>query len=497
VGRGYINDPERTRMAYVPDPIRPGNRLYRTGDYGRWRPDLRLEFLGRRDAQVKIRGYRIEIGDIENALMRLPGVRNGAVVVAERADGGKQLVAFYSGPEALDVAHMRARLGEWLPEYMVPSMIGWMEELPLSDNGKIDRKQLRSVAAELDSPDESVEPPTTPTERRLAAAWAKVLGIPESRIGRGDSFGDLGGTSLSAVRLAVALDREVSLKDVTSHPVLADLAALVDGQTDPQAGLLQSLAEPAGEPAGVLICFPYAGGNAVNYQQMAATLRDHGLAVHAVELPGHDVAAETGEFWSLSAVVDKVVAEVAQLGPGPFLLWGHSAGAAFAIETARQLTQAGMPVERVFIGAQLLGDPGERRRAIGELADRSDAEIGAGLSEDAGYTDPGALDAQLVEHVGAAFRHDIVSASGHLAEMLDDPPAEKLQTPMTVVVAVDDPSTEGFESESAAWELVAEQVDVSVLTEGGHYFPRTRPAESAEVVLSHTALVSPTPTASG
>ena len=111
VGRGYINDPERTAMAYVPDPIRPGNRLYRTGDYGRWRPDGKLEFLGRRDAQVKIRGFRIEIGDIENALMRVPGVRNSAVVVADRADGSRHLVAFYSGSEALEAAHIREPTG--------------------------------------------------------------------------------------------------------------------------------------------------------------------------------------------------------------------------------------------------------------------------------------------------------------------------------------------------------------------------------------------------
>ncbi len=230
VGRGYINDPERTAMAYVPDPIRPGNRLYRTGDYGRWRPDGKLEFLGRRDAQVKIRGFRIEIGDIENALMRVPGVRNSAVVVADRADGSRHLVAFYSGPQPLEAAHIREQLARWLPDYMVPSAIQWMEDLPLTGNGKIDRKRLGPIAAELETAEADVEPPTTPTEKRLVWAWASVLGIPEGRIGRRDSFFDLGGTSLSGVRLMVALDRAVSLKDVTSNPVLADLAALVDGR---------------------------------------------------------------------------------------------------------------------------------------------------------------------------------------------------------------------------------------------------------------------------
>jgi amino acid adenylation domain-containing protein len=491
VGRGYINDPDRSRMAYMADPIREGERLYRSGDYGRWRPDGKLEFLGRRDAQVKIRGFRIEIGDIESALLRLPGVRNGAVVVAERADGSKQLVAFYSAPQPLEADRMQEQLGEALPAYMVPSAIQWLENLPLTANGKINRKQLRPIAAELDTAEASLEPPTTPTEQRLASAWAAVLGISENQIGRRDDFFDRGGTSLSAVRLAVALDREVSLKDVTSYPVLADLAALVEGRTSRDAGLLQSLSQPAGEPAGVLVCFPYAGGNAVNYQPMATALRSHGLAVYAVELPGHDLAAEAETFVPMSEVVDQVVAEIAEFGSGPVLLWGQSAGAAFAVDTARQLTRAGVNVERVFLGAQLLGDAADRRRAIREVTNQSNAEIAAALSADTGYTDLGELEAQRAEHIGAAFRHDFVSANRYLAEVVDDPPAEKLKTPVTVVVAADDPITEDFANQYVGWQLLAEQVDLHELTDGGHYFPRTRPAESAQAVLRSVRSLSP------
>ena len=150
VGRGYVNDPERTRLAFMADPHREGERLYRSGDYGRWRPDGKLEFLGRRDNQVKIRGFRIEIGEIENALLRVPGVRDGAVVVAERADRSKRLVAFYSGERPLEVDVLRDRLGESLPAYMVPSAFHWREALPLTANGKIDRKTLTALAGELD-----------------------------------------------------------------------------------------------------------------------------------------------------------------------------------------------------------------------------------------------------------------------------------------------------------------------------------------------------------
>ncbi|MFJ6081275.1 amino acid adenylation domain-containing protein [Streptomyces sp. NPDC092369] len=222
VGRGYVNDPERTRAAFTEDPYRPGERLYRSGDHGRWRPDGKLEFLGRRDSQVKIRGFRVELGEVENALLRVPGVRDGAVVVV----GGVRLVAFCTGPYPVDAEKVREVLGASLPAYMVPSLVHWRETLPLTANGKTDRKSLTALAADLD--DSGSGTPGTPGERRLAAAWAEVLGIPEQRIGRRDHFFDRGGTSMSAVKLAIVLDRAITLKDVTRHPVLADLAGLLD-----------------------------------------------------------------------------------------------------------------------------------------------------------------------------------------------------------------------------------------------------------------------------
>src|SRR5437773_1184148 len=212
------------------DPHREGQRLYRGGDYGRWLPEGKLEFLGRRDTQVKISGFRIEIGEIENTLLRVPGVRDGAVVVRERADQSKHLVAFYSGQQPLDANVLRDRLGESLPEYMVPSAYHWRENLPLTANGKIDRRALMAIGGELDVAEQDHDGPSTATEHRLAAAWADVLGIPKDKIGRRDHFFDLGGTSLSAVKLVISLERAVSLKDLTGHPILADLATLIDGR---------------------------------------------------------------------------------------------------------------------------------------------------------------------------------------------------------------------------------------------------------------------------
>ncbi|HEV8400267.1 MAG TPA: non-ribosomal peptide synthetase [Gemmatimonadales bacterium] len=222
VGRGYINDAERTQRAFLQDPRRPGQRLYRSGDFGRSLPDGKLEFLGRRDSQVKLHGFRIEIGEVENALLRVAGVRDGAVVV------NAHLVALYAGERPLDPAVIRDKLAESLPAYMIPSAFHWRKTLPLTENGKIDRKALTALAAELEHGSSNHEAPATAAEERLAGAWADVLGIPKDQIGRHDRFFDLGATSLAALKLVIALDRAVSLKDLTSHPTLADQAALIE-----------------------------------------------------------------------------------------------------------------------------------------------------------------------------------------------------------------------------------------------------------------------------
>src|SRR5207247_10614884 len=148
--------------------------------------------------------------------------RDGAVGVTGGTDQSKHLVVFDAAQRPLDANMLRDQLRESLPEYMVPSAFHWRRRLPLTDNGKVDRKSLVALAGELDVAEQDRDGPGTATEHRLAAAWAEVLGIPKGQIGRRDHFFELGGTSLSALKLAITLARAVPFKELTNPPIPPD-----------------------------------------------------------------------------------------------------------------------------------------------------------------------------------------------------------------------------------------------------------------------------------
>ena len=208
----------------------------------------------------------------------------------------------------------------------------------------------------------------------------------------------------------------------------------------------------------------------------------------ALEPPGHDLAAELEPFAPFEQVVQEVADEVTARGPLRVLLWGHSSGTAFALETARRLHARGVRVERVFLAAQLPGTAEQRRRAAAELSRRPDADLVAALSAESGYTDLGRLDAHRAEHFAAAYRHDCLSAHEYLATTLDSPPADRLPCPVTVVVAADDPYASAAGQRYHEWERLAERVELHELAGGGHHFLRTRSAEAAALVLRAAAL---------
>jgi amino acid adenylation domain-containing protein len=228
VARGYHGRPALTAQRFLPDPLGPaGSRLYATGDHGRWRPDGTIEFLGRIDGQVKLRGMRIELGEIEAALRDQPGVHDAAVAIKESGPDDKRLVGYLAGAAAPDPEALRTALKARLPDYMVPAAFVSLDALPLTGSGKIDRRALPepdwgAVSGQVPSV------PRTPTEAKLAAIIAELLGL-RSPVGVSDNFFALGGHSLTATRLMARIRTvfgvDLPIRVLFSDPTVAGLAA--------------------------------------------------------------------------------------------------------------------------------------------------------------------------------------------------------------------------------------------------------------------------------
>lgn len=258
VARGYWRRDELTAERFLPDPFvdaatAPGARMYRTGDLVRWRPDGKLDFLGRADHQVKLRGYRIELGEIEACIEAVAGVRQAVVVAREAAPGDIRLVAYITTHRAIAEATLRDRLSTFLPEHMAPARFVTLTEFPLTANRKVDRQAL-PAPTDAQEPDRVARfvAPQSNVEQRIAAIWARVLGVAE--VGAKDNFFALGGHSLLAVqahreiREALGATR-LTITDIFRFPTLAALAAHLDARpnADARAGPVDSagLAEKA------------------------------------------------------------------------------------------------------------------------------------------------------------------------------------------------------------------------------------------------------------
>nr|WP_295873271.1 non-ribosomal peptide synthase/polyketide synthase [uncultured Chitinophaga sp.] len=231
LAEGYLHQPEMTAAKFVTHPFLAGERIYKTGDIGRWLPDGNIEYLGRKDDQVKVRGYRIELGEIENRLASCPGISAVAVVAKTNAAGEKDLVAYVVGQPDLQVTTLKSHLAKTLPAYMVPAHYVLLEALPLNANGKVDRRQLPDPEGLGMESAVAYVAARNSTEEKLVAIWQEILG--KEKISTKDNFFDLGGHSLKATRLVSlvhrAFDVKLRLKDLFTAATLEEQALLISG----------------------------------------------------------------------------------------------------------------------------------------------------------------------------------------------------------------------------------------------------------------------------
>ncbi|AJS58358.1 hypothetical protein UB51_07420 [Paenibacillus sp. IHBB 10380] len=240
VARGYLNRPDLTQERFVPHAFKPGERLYRTGDLARWLPNGSLEYLGRIDHQVKIRGYRIEIGEIEARIIQNPSIKETVVVERANESNEKYLCAYMIGENSLDIESLRSDLKHVLPDYMIPAYFVFLEKFPITSNGKIDKKALPDPTNlfQLDQ----YAPPRNEWDRRLVEIWEEVLGL--HRIGIKDSFFNLGGDSIKAIRLVSAMNNALHLslqiRDIYSFSTIGTLVDKIQSQPAPQKQNIES-----------------------------------------------------------------------------------------------------------------------------------------------------------------------------------------------------------------------------------------------------------------
>jgi amino acid adenylation domain-containing protein/non-ribosomal peptide synthase protein (TIGR01720 family) len=349
---GYVARRGLTAERFVADPHGgPGARMYRTGDLARWSAEGRLEFIGRGDQQVKIRGFRVEPGEVEAVVARHPALLHAVVVAREDVPGDKRLVAYVvprpdsSEPNA---AELRSHVAAVLPDYMVPTAFVVLETMPLTPNGKLDRRAL--PAPHRESRDTAVgRGPRTPAEQVLCGLYAELLDVPS--VGIDEGFFELGGHSLLATRLISrikdALGADVAIRTLFEAPTVAALVERLDEESD-QDAFDQLLPLRLGGDLPPVFCFHPAGGFGWSYAGLLRHLPG-GRPVYALQaagLGGGDVPdGEPALPGTLAEVAAASVAMIRSVRPqGPYHLLGWSFGGLVAHETAVRLQQAGHEV---------------------------------------------------------------------------------------------------------------------------------------------------------
>ena len=347
VALGYLNRPELTAERFIASPFVEGDRLYRTGDIGRYRSDGTIEFLGRNDFQVKIRGFRIELGEVEARLADHPSVRETVALARDDGPGEKRLVAYFTirldaPPPAAEA--LRRHLAAILPEYMIPAAYVRLDALPLTANGKLDRMALPAPPmSAFVAP--GYEPPLGETEQRLARIWADLLGL--EGIGRHANFFDLGGHSLLGIRLMYEIrktfGRPLPVGVLFSAPTVAGLAHALDcGVEAPGSMSVAPIA--TGRPGRPIFMIHLIERDLA--RRLGRRHSVYGLTF-GLAAAGSDLNADWPR--DIESFAAHYIDEMRSVEPrGPYRLIGHSLGGLIAYEMARKLVEAGEPVQ--FLG---------------------------------------------------------------------------------------------------------------------------------------------------
>ncbi|HTK20086.1 MAG TPA: amino acid adenylation domain-containing protein [Mucilaginibacter sp.] len=365
VTRGYLNRPELTKERFIENPHKSGDRIYRTGDIGRWLPDGNIEYMGRIDDQVKIRGYRIELDEISAILDKHPKVTSAVIVARVISGEDKELIAYTTG--SAETAELNTYLKSQLPSYMVPGYYVNLETLPLTSNGKIDKKNLPVPTERYHEKRTDFVAPSSELEKTLVNIWRKTLNIEQ--IGIDDNFFDLGGTSLAAVRTIgqtnTEADVNLNLTILYQLPTIRQLAKKIDTNNTLDVNPIILLKEGKGSP---LFIFPPWSSFPTIFNEFVNSYNADNPLYGIIYTEDH----ENFPYKSVQEYVKFIVEYIKKLHPeGPYNLLGYSLGARTIFEVAVQLQQAGDKIDMVAAISHFPAYPSKRlflsRRILDEI----------------------------------------------------------------------------------------------------------------------------------
>ncbi len=345
LARGYLNRPELTQERFITNPGGRGDRLYKTGDLGRYSDSGEIEYLGRIDSQVKIRGFRIELGEIEAVLAQHPKVRQNVVIVREDTPGNKRLVAYIVSTELnLTVKELKTALKQQLPDYMIPSSLVLLEEFPLTSNGKVDRRAL--PLPEQFALEQETVAPRNKTEEKLAEIWQDVLGIDTISVTA--DFFDLGGHSLLAVSLLSEIEKtfktSVALETFLSASTIEDLAKILSETSSSSESLIFDIRTTGSKPPLFLI---NALGTGMLAYKLLAKYLDPQRPVYGIRAIGMEDQRTPQN--RIEQMAQTYIKEMLAVQPeGPYFIAGVCTGGTVAYEMASILRSRGLKV--AFLG---------------------------------------------------------------------------------------------------------------------------------------------------
>ena len=343
IARGYFNREDLTAEKFLPNPFDTKTRMYRTGDLAKWLPDGNLLYFGRLDEQVKVNGHRIELGEIEAALIALPKIKLASVVMSTHPGSGPRLVAYLQSSDAsYKNPNIREELSKIVPSFMIPNIFMWVNDFPLTTNGKIDKKNLPAPEYVRQDSESHLRKPRTETEKEVAKVWSEVLRIEE--IGIDDNFFEMGGTSIMAVKVVAEIEKSIGkqfpLSVLFEYSTVEKFAKLLDEGKEISSDCIVPIKSNGSK---VPLFMVHGGGLDVLYFANMSKHLDKEQPFYGIQ----GVGAKTFDNWytSIEDMATQYIQAIIKINPnGPYAVAGYCVGGIVAFEISKQLQEQGKEV---------------------------------------------------------------------------------------------------------------------------------------------------------